>query len=178
MFAKQEKDVCVCAQVPTHAYQESRSGFNSCNKHVFQGGSLVHILCSVVSWRLWERCQRARLCGGGKGGAEHDRQLLQRANHQELGGEHSRWGLAVVVHKLQYSVKMFSCSDFKSFLAGKKLDSLCTFEVTGEENTLPLFEASYVCQKDTTTTTLGSVISLPLKLLLCLLYVQNEIQTP
>lgn len=146
----------VCAQVPTHACQESRFSVNSCDKPVFQGGSLVHVLCSVVSWRLRERCQRARLCGGGKGGAEHDWQLLQWANHQELGGEHSREGLAVVVLKLQYSFKMFSCSDFKNFLAGKKLDSLCTFEVKGEENSLPLFESGYVCQKDTTTTTTGS----------------------
>lgn len=82
--------VVVSAQVPTCACQESGFGVNFYDERVFQGGSLVHVLCSVVSWRLWERCQRARLCGGGKGRTEYDRQLLQWADHEELGGEHSR----------------------------------------------------------------------------------------
>lgn len=79
----------VRAKVPASACQESGFGVNSYDEHVFQGGPLVHILCPVVSWCLWEGCQRARLCGGGKGRTEYDRQLLQRADHQELGGEHS-----------------------------------------------------------------------------------------
>lgn len=75
---------------PTDACQVCRFVVNSYDEHVLQGGSLVHLLCSMVSWRLWERCQRARLCGGWKGRTEYDRQFLQWADHQELGGEYAK----------------------------------------------------------------------------------------
>lgn len=43
------KKMVVSTRVPVQACQESGFGVNSYDERVFQGGSLVHVLCSVVS---------------------------------------------------------------------------------------------------------------------------------
>ena len=170
------KKIVVRAQVPTSACQESRFGVNPYGKRVFQGGSLVYVLCPMVAWRLWERCQRARLCGGGERRTEYDRQLLQWPKHQELGGE-TQEGQTVVL-KVQSTNKMFLCPKSKHFLAGKKLRFPVHLWNPMRKNLIPLFETGFVYQKDTITTpTSQSFHFLFLKLMQGPHYVHDESQS-
>ena len=121
-------------------------------------------------------CQRARLCGGGERRTEYDRQLLQWPKHQELGGE-TQEGQTVVL-KVQSTNKMFLCPKSKHFLAGKKLRFPVHLWNPMRKNLIPLFETSFVYQKDTITTpTSQSFHFLFLKLMQGPHYVHDESQS-